>query len=119
MQRLVHRLILEAFVGPCPRGKESCHFPDRNPTNNRLENLRWDTHAANGRDMALHGTAGARRLTVADIIAIRRLRERRIPVAVVADWFGICQGYVWQIASGKRWPHVAMPEDPRPCKEPS
>jgi hypothetical protein len=25
----VHRLVLEAFVGPCPEGMEGCHFPDR------------------------------------------------------------------------------------------
>ena len=39
----VHRLVLSAFVGPCPVGMEACHFPDRNPSNNHLENLRWDT----------------------------------------------------------------------------
>ena len=31
----VHRLVLEAFVGPCPEGMVGCHYDD-NPTNNVL-----------------------------------------------------------------------------------
>jgi hypothetical protein len=46
----VHRLVLIAFVGPCPDGMESCHYPDPDRTNNRLDNLRWDTHDANMKD---------------------------------------------------------------------
>lgn len=44
--RSVHRLVLEAFVGSCPEGMECCHGPG-GPTDNRLVNLRWDTHQAN------------------------------------------------------------------------
>jgi hypothetical protein len=47
---LVHRLVLEAFVGPCPKGMEVCHYPDTDKANNRLGNIRWDTHAENMRD---------------------------------------------------------------------
>ena len=39
----VHRLVLEAFVGPCPEGMCCRHFPDRDPSNNKLENLSWGT----------------------------------------------------------------------------
>lgn len=42
----VHRLVLEAFVGPCPEGLEGCHW-DTVPSNNSLANLRWDTRSAN------------------------------------------------------------------------
>lgn len=54
-RRLVHRLVLEAFVGPCPDGMEGCHN-DGDPTNNRLENLRWDTRSGNIHDAIKHGT---------------------------------------------------------------
>lgn len=46
---LVHRLVLEAFVGPCPEGMEACHG-DRGPTDQRIQNLRWDTHCGNMKD---------------------------------------------------------------------
>lgn len=42
----VHRLVLDAFVGPCPDGMEGCHN-NGNPADNRVENLRWDTRSAN------------------------------------------------------------------------
>lgn len=51
----VHRLVLEAFVGPCPRGMEACHGNDV-PDDNRLANLRWDTRAANQLDSVRNGT---------------------------------------------------------------
>lgn len=45
----VHRLMLDAFIGPCPEGKESCHFNDI-PDDNRIENLRWDYPKMNVED---------------------------------------------------------------------
>lgn len=45
--RLVHRLVLETFVGPCGAGMDGCHHPDPCKNNNRLDNLRWDTHREN------------------------------------------------------------------------
>lgn len=53
--QLVHRLVLEAFVGPCPDGMEGCHF-NGDPADNRLTNLRWDTRSANNLDAVRHGT---------------------------------------------------------------
>lgn len=54
VEKLIHRLVLEAFVGPCPTGMEGCHN-NGDPTDNRLANLRWDTHAENQRDILRHG----------------------------------------------------------------
>lgn len=54
VQRSVHRLVLEAFVGPCPEGMEGCHWDDDND-NNHLSNLRWDTHQANEQDKVRNG----------------------------------------------------------------
>ena len=50
----VHRIVLEAFVGPCPEGMEGCHN-NGNAGDNRLENLRWDTHSENMKDVVRHG----------------------------------------------------------------
>jgi hypothetical protein len=63
-QILVHRVILEAFRGPCPEGMEACHFPDPDPANNRIENLRWDTRAENYQDSLRHIAMGVKRKTV-------------------------------------------------------
>lgn len=51
--RLVHTLILQAFVGPRPDGMDGCHN-DGNPANNRLSNLRWDTPSENMLDRIWH-----------------------------------------------------------------
>lgn len=53
----VHQLVLEAFVGPCPDGMLCRHFPDRDPSNCRLENLSWGTPAQNAADKVEHGTS--------------------------------------------------------------
>lgn len=52
--RYVHRLVMEAFVGPCPDGMEVRHG-DGDPDNNHLTNLAYGTHADNARDMLRHG----------------------------------------------------------------
>ena len=55
----MHRLVLGAFAGPPPEGMEGCH-EDNDKTNNRLDNLRWDTRPGNHSDKARHGTLGAK-----------------------------------------------------------
>lgn len=55
VMRQVHRLVLEAFIGPAPDGMECLHL-DGDPTNNRLDNLRWGTRSENLRDAVRHGT---------------------------------------------------------------
>lgn len=61
--RLVYRLVLEAFVGPCPPGHEARHYPDNDRSNNRLSNLSWSTHLVNANDMVRHGTVNPSRLS--------------------------------------------------------
>jgi len=51
----VHRLILEAFIGPAPKGMWACH-ENGVRDDNRLANLRWDTPRNNSRDMIFHET---------------------------------------------------------------
>jgi hypothetical protein len=53
---MIHQLVLEAFVGPCPPGME-CRHLDGNPRNNRLGNLAWGTKTENRQDQFRHGTA--------------------------------------------------------------
>lgn len=54
-KRYIHRLVLEAFVGPCPPGMECCHR-DGDIGNNSVPNLYWGTRKQNIEDMLRHGT---------------------------------------------------------------
>ena len=51
---IVHRMVLEAFVGPCPPGMETLHADD-DPTNNNLNNLRWGTRSENEYESVRNG----------------------------------------------------------------
>lgn len=50
----VHRLVLEAFVGPCPPGLQGLHRND-DPAVNSLGNLYWGTPAENMNDRVSNG----------------------------------------------------------------
>lgn len=54
LQFYVHRLVLEAFVGPCPDGLVACHWDD-DKSNNHLDNLRWATPTENNLDCVRNG----------------------------------------------------------------
>jgi hypothetical protein len=114
--RYVHHLVLEAFVGPRPDEMEACHFPDRNPANNQLNNLRWDTRQANAKDSEIHGTKargernGQSKLNVTDVERIFDLHrsgcsQRKIAGHLVL----VCQQHVSDILTGKKWKHVERP----------
>jgi hypothetical protein len=62
---LIHRLMLLTFIGEPEVDQESCHRNDI-PTDNRLENLRWDTHSRNMQDVVRNGNHDQASKTVCD-----------------------------------------------------
>ncbi|MCF8703308.1 NUMOD4 motif-containing HNH endonuclease [Corynebacterium pseudokroppenstedtii] len=50
----VHRLVAEAFLGPCPEGMVVCHN-NGNLADNRLSNLRYGTRSENMHDRVKRG----------------------------------------------------------------
>jgi len=107
--RLVHRLVLETYVGPCPEGMMCCHFPDKNPGNNNLENLRWGTSKDNHDDQIHHGTDTrgeknpAAKIKAADAIRIRELYKEGKTQQAIADMYGLKQAHISSIILRKVW----------------
>jgi hypothetical protein len=107
----VHRLVLLAFIGPCPDGMQACHN-DGNPSNNYLNNLRWDTQSSNQLDSLKHGTKPLgmnhknSKLTDKDIKEIRRLFDEGFPRTSISFAFNICVRLVYRIANREVWVHI-------------
>lgn len=113
----VHRLVLESFIGPCPKKMECCHN-DGNRTNNCLTNLRWDTRANNVKDRFRHGTIargnqhGQAKLSEEDIVQIFKLRTRGYTLLRIAKTYGVDQTNISMILRRKAWRHVQIQAAP-------
>jgi len=111
IHKQVHRLVLQAFVGPCPPEMECCHW-DGNRRNNALDNLRWDTRSGNRTDSLRHGTSHrgvqnpAARLTPADVLEIRVRYHDGETQTAIARSKGVTQSLVWRIVHRLLWRHV-------------
>lgn len=101
--RLIHKLVLDAFVGPCPDGHEGCHR-DGNPGHNAKSNLRWATRSDNIRDMLDHGKSRSG-LSSADVSRMRRHFQTETN-AQIAKAFGVTPNCVSLIRNGHTWSHV-------------
>lgn len=111
---LVHRLVLEAFVGPCPFGMECCHKNGvRN--DNRLSNLRWGTPSSNVQDSIRHGTRvrnfgslnPAARLDENKVFRLRRMRATgKYTAAELSLIFGVSIYAVREAYSRRTWSHI-------------
>jgi len=107
----VHRLVLMAFVGPCPEGYETRHL-DNDPANNRRENLAWGTSAENQADKMACGSAlagsrkaGDKMRSVANAFNVRAVRQMRalgIRRKEVAKCFRVSEDTIKAITLGKR-----------------
>lgn len=104
----VHRLVLAAFVGPCPVGCECCHN-NGDRADNRLSNLRWDTFSANQRDRITHGThnrgerCGMAKLTAKEVKQIRASSEQG---KRLAEYFEVSQQLISAVRHNRCWQHI-------------
>lgn len=114
----VHRFILGAFYGACPNNKEGCHNNGK-PKDNRLVNLRWDTHKANVHDSMRHGTfrpnrvgtikpghSPAAKLREIDIPLIRSMHANGRSMAALAIKFNVSRATICRVLARKIWAHV-------------
>lgn len=114
----IHRLVLEAFVGPCPTGKE-CRHLDGNPANNDVRNLAWGTKAENinDRDIVHRTTARGERchgthLGTKDIEDIYNRCESGEYVKDIAASYGIDPSSCAKILKGVYWSHAVPGRKP-------
>jgi DNA-binding transcriptional regulator YiaG len=83
-------MVLETFVGPRPAGMECCHANDTQ-SDNRLSNLRWDTHKENCRDRARNGCMDAHYQSIrkASPQEVQALRKQGLTFQKIADLLGV------------------------------
>lgn len=102
-----HRLVLEAFIGPCPETYE-CRHLDGNHLNNSVENLCWGTRSENMQDKRRHGTSchtqdGLRKFGPEEIAEIRKLRREGMSFPSLAKKFEVWPRTIEQIVKRKTY----------------
>ncbi len=113
--RLVHALVLEAFIGSRPSTYHTRHL-NGNPQDNRVGNLCWGTAKENSQDAVRHGTnvlkgpKGSKhpfaKLSEEDVVTIRaRCKRGELQETVAAD-FPVGRNTVSRIVNRRRWKHI-------------
>ena len=108
--RLLHRVVLETFRGPCPDGMEALHN-DGDKKHNHILNLRWGTKEENMKDVKNYylGNGGQKsvhaKLTAHQVQEVRRMGSIGLPQRYIAEIFGIDKSAISRINSRKiyRW----------------
>jgi DNA-binding CsgD family transcriptional regulator len=107
----VHRLVVLAFVGRIPRGKQVNHI-DGDKLNNDIQNLEIVTPEQNREHAKRTGLIvrgednPSSRLTEKDVQEIRQLRADGVRVRDIANRFDISERTVYMACRRKTWRHV-------------
>jgi hypothetical protein len=104
VQRYIHRLVLEAFAGPCPSGMEARHL-DGDQTRNHADNLLWGDRVQQAADRRIHGTQ-SRKLNEEQVLAIRAGSAAGRSVRSLATEYGVSHGAAHAIVTRRAWRHV-------------
>lgn len=111
MRARVHRLVLLAFVGPCPDWHEAAHL-NGVPGDNRVVNLRWVLPAENSGHKRIHGTQPRgdalwnAKLTDSSVIEMRDLHSRGWGHRRLSRKFGTSESTARDVIRGTTWKHL-------------
>lgn len=106
--REVHKLVAEAFHGPCPAGYLTRHL-DGNKLNIHPSNLVWGTPQENSDDHIKHGgqirgeDIAVSKLKASQVIAIFKSEKTQKELAIE---YGVSQGSISNIKIRKTWRHL-------------
>lgn len=109
--KYIHRLVLEAFSGPCPPNCEARHL-DGNRLNNSLINLEWGTRKDNQADRIKHGTdmRGENHpnttLKTGQVVQVRSLSGLGWTYKELAEEFGVSIPAIGRIVRRESWSHI-------------
>lgn len=107
-----HRVVCEAFHGPCPDGMEAAH-KNGVSTDCRAENLQWKTAPRNAADRVPHGTNGVR-LTAEQVQEIRNSAEAGQSRAILARRYEVSVAAIQQVLIGRTWQHLPWADGQQP-----
>lgn len=111
--RLVHDIVLEAFVGPAPPGQIARHDPDPTKTNNALTNLKWGTPSQNNQDTARHGRMARQQLTADDVWGVKLLLRLGNETPLIRQVYPkATSNRISAIRNDYNWSHVEWPVIP-------
>jgi hypothetical protein len=110
---VVHRLVLEAFVGPQPSVIHETNHKNGIKDDNRVENLEWVTRAENNAHAVAMGlwrphkgeAHGRAKLKAADIPVIRALEGKEGPTSI-SRRYGVTGETIRGIWSKRLWKHI-------------
>jgi hypothetical protein len=109
---LVHRLVAEAFLPPCPSPLHEVAHRDGDINNNHYTNLKWATRQENIRDRTAHGTnpvgeKNARaKLSREDVIVIRAQYHDGVYPSELADYYGVNEETIRRACVRISWRHI-------------
>jgi len=112
---MIHKLVLEAFIGSKPFPKAVCRHLDGNKLNNNVKNLQWGTCQENSDDMKRHNT---QHHPIGILHPMSKLNEKQVRIIKyllkinyltqkeIGKIFNVSRSTIGYIKRNKLWSHI-------------